>query len=90
MVSSSGVRFFDGVRTVGAARGKLDLSDKQCIGAYLAPEDECALFFVFRAKALAVHQFGSCMFGAGAWAGGSYKRTSPKAAEKMWPQHDEL
>jgi hypothetical protein len=73
-VHSSGQRVAGGVRTTGAAHGKLELSEHQCVGAYLAPEEECSLFFVFRAKGVDVHQFGHCGFGAGAWAGGPYTR----------------
>ena len=69
-----GQKYADGTRTVGTVKGKFVVSDHGCVGAYLAPEEECSLFVVFRADGAEVHQFGSCFFGAGAWAGGSYRR----------------
>jgi hypothetical protein len=69
-----GQKYADGTRTVGTAKGKLAMSDHGCVGAYLVPAEECSLFVVFRADGAEVHQFGSCFFGAGAWAGGAYRR----------------
>jgi hypothetical protein len=75
-VHTSGIRMGDGNRTLGAIRGKLQISGQRCVGALLAPDEECSLFFQFDTQGVEVHQFGSCMFGAGAQADGSYKRTS--------------
>ena len=69
-----GQKLPDGNRTFGAIRGKLALSENGCAGAYLAPEEECSVFIVFNRSGAEVHQFGSCLFGYGASAGGTYRR----------------
>ena len=69
-----GQKLSDGNRTFGAVRGKFALSENGCAGAYLAPDDECAVFIGFNRRGAEVHQFGSCLFGFGVSAGGIYRR----------------
>jgi hypothetical protein len=73
-LSTAGQVLADGVRTSGAVKGEFVMSDEGCVGAYNNPDEECALFVEFSASVAKVHQFGSCLFGAGAWGGGQYKR----------------
>jgi hypothetical protein len=69
-----GQKLSDGNRTTGAIRGRLELSQNGCAGAYLAPDEECSVFILFSRSGAEVHQFGSCLFGFGASAGGTYRR----------------
>lgn len=69
-----GQKLADGNWTFGAIRGTLELSENGCAGAYLEPDEECSIFILFKRGGAEVHQFGSCFFGSGAWAGGSYRR----------------
>lgn len=69
-----GQKLADGTITSGAIRGNLELSQTGCAAAYLAPEEECAIFIVFNRGGAELHQFGNCSFGAGASAGGHYRR----------------
>jgi hypothetical protein len=71
-----GQKLADGTLTSGAIRGNLELSQTGCAAAYLAPEEECAIFIVFNRGGAELHQFGNCSFGAGASAGGHYRRLS--------------
>lgn len=73
-LSTFGQKLADGNRTVGAIRGRLEMSMNGCAGAYLAPTDECSIFVVFNRRGAEVHQFGHCHFGHDAWAGGKYPR----------------
>lgn len=73
-LSTYGQKMPDGNWTTGAVRGRVLLSENGCVGAYLAPQEECSIFFAFRADRAEVHQFGSCLFGASAGAGGTYRR----------------
>lgn len=69
-----GQKLSDGNRASGAIRGRLELSQNGCAGAYLAPHEECSVFITFNRSGAEVHQFGSCLFGYGASAGGTYRR----------------
>lgn len=69
-----GQKLSDGNRTFGTIRGKFGLSSNGCAGAYLAPHEECSVFITFNRRGAEVHQFGSCLFGYGASAGGTYRR----------------
>jgi hypothetical protein len=77
-----GQKLSDGNRTFGAIRGRLELSQNGCAGAYLAPDEECSVFIMFNRSGAEVHQFGSCLFGDGAWAGGTYRRLRPHSGQR--------
>ncbi|PNG50293.1 hypothetical protein WDL1P1_00342 (plasmid) [Variovorax sp. WDL1] len=73
-----GQRLPDGVSTSGAVSGRVQLSGGGCVGAFLEPSEQCAIFIVVHARTAQVHQFGGCNFGAAASADGTYKRVSPR------------
>lgn len=77
-----GRKLADGNWTFGAIRGRLELSQNGCAGAYLLPDEECSVFIMFNRSGAEVHQFGSCLFGDGAWAGGSYRRLRPHGGQR--------
>jgi hypothetical protein len=77
-----GQKLSDGNRTFGAIRGRLELSQNGCAGAYLAPDEECSVFIMFNRSGAEVHQFGSCLFGYGASAGGTYRRLRPHGGQR--------
>jgi len=77
-----GQELSDGNRTSGAIRGSLELSQNGCAGAYLAPDEECSVFIMFNGSGAEVHQFGSCLFGYSASAGGTYRRLRPHGGQR--------
>lgn len=77
-----GQKLSDGNRTFGAIRGRLELSQNGCAGAYLAPDEECSVFIMFNHSGAEVHQFGSCLFGNDASAGGTYRRLRPHGGQR--------
>lgn len=82
-----GQKLSDGTRTTGAIRGRFELSQNGCAGAYLAPEDECSIFILFTPGGANVHQFGGSLFGAGAWAGGAYRRSHTPGEQRGLRRH---
>jgi hypothetical protein len=79
-LSAYGQKLADGTWTGGAIRGEFELSEHGCASAYLNPGEECAIFILFNRSAVA-HQFGSCHFGAGVRAGGTYRRLSARGGQ---------
>jgi hypothetical protein len=51
------------------------LTDDNCVGVY-SEGKECTLVFSFMPKSVRVQQIGSCLFGNGAYASGTFQKTN--------------